>query len=380
MKKSVSFVAILCINFLIYGFNTLFGSLLPPYFTARFTPTVAGVLLSFGPIVAIFSPMLWGVVSDRAANKNRVMMLLVAGATLFFLLISTTLSIPLLAVYLIMTMFFMAPFGGLVDLLTLNACEQVQKPYGPCRVLGTLGFGMVALFGDLLMAGDDRRLFPLAVAVGGLSLLSLVLMPQHTAATQSKRSFGGFADYFKNKTLLLLTLIIGVAQFTWAYYSNFCAQYLTDTLNAPDGIWGTVVLFTVLSEIPFFFLFKKIFEKFSIYALVAVSCLIMALRWLAFGLVENLILLLIITAVTGTFVTVLTYCITVYIKEKIAPELQATTLNLLYALGMGVSKTLAGFVGGILTEHLGFVVSILICSGLMFVMFLLSVKNKKALQ
>ncbi len=128
MKKSISFLSILLINFLIYGFNTLFGSLLPPYFTARFSPTVAGVLLSFGPVVAIFSPMLWGVVSDRARNKNHVMMLLVAGATLFFLLIGTTLQVPLLALYLIFTMFFMAPFGGLVDLLTLNACEQVQKP------------------------------------------------------------------------------------------------------------------------------------------------------------------------------------------------------------------------------------------------------------
>ncbi len=380
MKKSVSFFAILSINFLIYGFNTLFGSLLPPYFTARFTPTVAGVLLSFGPIVAIFSPMLWGVVSDRSANKNRVMMLLVGGATLFFLLISTTLNLPLLAVYLIMTMFFMAPFGGLVDLLTLNACEQVDKPYGPCRVLGTLGFGMVALFGDLLMAGDDRRLFPMAIAVGGLSVLSLMLMPQHTAATCSKRSFGGFARYFQNKTLVLLTLIIGVAQFTWAYYSNFCPLYLTDVLHAPDGIWGTMVLFTVLSEIPFFLLFKRIFQKFSIDTLVTLSCLMMVLRWLAFGLVRNLILLLVITAVTGTFITILTYCVTVYIKEKIAPHMQATTLTLLYALGMGVAKTLAGFAGGILTEHLGFVTTILICSGLMFVMFLLSLKNKSALQ
>ena len=380
MKKSVSFFAILCINFLIYGFNTLFGSLLPPYFTARFTPTVAGILLSFGPIVAIFSPMLWGVVSDRAANKNRVMMLLVGGATLFFVLISTTLNVPLLAVYLILTMFFMAPFGGLVDLLTLNACEQIQKPYGPCRVLGTLGFGIIGLFGDLLMAGDDRRLFPMAIAVGGLSIPSLVLMPQHTAATQSKKSIGGFSDYFKNKTLVLLTLIIGVAQFTWAYYCNFCAQYLTDVLHAPNGIWGTVVLFTVLSEIPFFFLFKKIFEKFSLYTLVTVSCLVMFLRWLAFGLVQNPALLLVVTAITGTFITVLTYCVTVYIKEKVAPDMQATTLNLLYALGMGVSKTLAGFVGGVMTEHLGFVISILICGGLMFAMTLLSWKNKKALQ
>ena len=90
MKKSVSFVSILMINFLIYGFNTLFGSLLPPYFNARFSPSVAGLLLSFGPIVAIFSPLLWGSISDRARNKNHIMMLLVAGATLFFLLIGST--------------------------------------------------------------------------------------------------------------------------------------------------------------------------------------------------------------------------------------------------------------------------------------------------
>ena len=81
MKKSVSFVSILFINFLIYGFNTLFGSLLPPYFNARFSPTVAGVLLSLGPIVAIFSPLLWGGISDRAKNKNRVLMFLVADTT-----------------------------------------------------------------------------------------------------------------------------------------------------------------------------------------------------------------------------------------------------------------------------------------------------------
>ncbi len=229
------------------------------------------------------------------------------------------------------------------------------------------------------MAGNDRRLFPLALAVGALSLLSLWLMPQHTAPTLSRRKVAGGVGYFKNKTLVVLTVIIAMAQFTWAYYSNFCAQYLTDQLNAPDGIWGTVVLVTVLSEIPFFFLFKKIFEKFSISTLTWFSCLVMVLRWLAFGLVQNLIVLLVISAITGTFVTILTYCITVYIKEKIAPDLQATTLNLLYALGMGVSKMLAGFVGGILTEHFGFSSSILLCSGLMFGALLLALKNKKTL-
>lgn len=379
MKKSVSFVSILFINFLIYGFNTLFGSLLPPYFNARFSPTVAGVLLSLGPIVAIFSPLLWGGISDRAKNKNRVLMLLVAGATLFFLLISTTLNLPLLALYLIATMFFMAPFGGLVDLLTLNACEQIQKPYGPCRVLGTLGFGVVALLGDLLMAGNDRRLFPLALAVGVLSLISLQLMPQHTAPTLSRRKVEGGVGYFKNKALVVLTVIIALAQFTWAYYSNFCGKYLTETLGAPDGIWGTVVLVTVLSEIPFFLFFKQIFKRFSISALTWFSCFVLILRWLALGLVKDLTIILIVSGITGTFVTILTYCITVYIKEKIAPELQATTLNLLYALGMGVSKMLAGVAGGLLTEYFGFSNSILLCSGLMVVALLLALKNKKAL-
>lgn len=379
MKKSVSFVSILMINFLIYGFNTLFGSLLPPYFNARFSPSVAGLLLSFGPIVAIFSPLLWGSISDRARNKNHIMMLLVAGATLFFLLIGSTLSLPLLTIYLIATMFFMAPFGGLVDLLTLNACEQIEKPYGPCRVLGTLGFGMVALFGDLLMAGNDRRLFPLALAVGVLSLISLWLMPQHTAPSISRQKTAGGVGYFKNKTLVILTVIIGLAQFTWAYYSNFCAKYLTETLGAPDGIWGTVVMVTVLSEIPFFLFFKQVFKRFSISTLTWFSCFVLILRWLALGLVQNLTIILIVSGITGTFVTILTYCITVYIKEKIAPELQATTLNLLYALGMGVAKVLAGVVGGLLTEYFGFVPTILLCSGLMAVALFLALKNRKTL-
>lgn len=379
-NRSVAFTSILAINFLIYGFNTLFGSLLPPYFTARFSPTVSGLLLSFGPLVAIFSPMVWGVLSDRAQNKNNVLVLAVLGAGLFFFCIGQTLSLPLLAVFLIATMFFMAPFGGLVDLLTLNACEQIEKPYGPCRVLGTLGFGMVALFGDLLMTRGDHLLFILAVLVAVLSMLSLKLMPQHTAPTASKRGTKGAArNFFRNKTLVILTVIVAAAQFTWAYYSNFCAQYLTDTMHASDGIWGTFVLVTVLSEIPFFFFFNRIFKRFRIGTLVWVSCVMMALRWVSFSWVTSIPVLLGISCITGTFVTILTYCATLYIKEHIHPGHQATTLNLLYALGMGLAKTLAALLGGVMTEYLHFGASILLCAGLMLLMVLLYVVNRKTL-
>lgn len=42
---------------------------------------------------------------------------------------------------LVLVMLFMSPFGGLIDIITLEYTAENNVSYGPIRICGTIAFG-----------------------------------------------------------------------------------------------------------------------------------------------------------------------------------------------------------------------------------------------
>ena len=106
-------------NAIVYSLNALYYCFIQIYI-AKFHPEeTTGILLSIGPFVAIFAPLMWGLLADRAKSKNLVLAAAMLGSAVCYFLIGRGHSFWYLALTLFLTMLFMAPFGGLVDTVTL---------------------------------------------------------------------------------------------------------------------------------------------------------------------------------------------------------------------------------------------------------------------
>nr|MBQ4318049.1 MFS transporter [Clostridia bacterium] len=362
-NKIIKTAALVAANGLVYGFNALYYCFIQIYLEQYHDPVNAGILLAIGPLVSIFAPLFWGVRADKAKYKNTILLITVIGSALFYTALMFNHSFWYQFAILTVLMFFMSPFGGLIDIITLEYTSESGVAYGPIRLTGTFVFGALPMVLTIFTETNINIIFPCYLILAAVCTAALILMPKvegHADESEKISMMPVFRDY----RLMVIFIMTAVSQFTWAYYLNFFPTYITGDLGLPQTVWGVNVFVTVLGEVPFFLLFTKIFNRFGIKKVLFVSLLLSVLRYLGLATATNTPIILAVGLVTGVSVTVFTYCASVYINDNIAPEMKATAQTLMYALCNGIPKVLAGVFGGMMTKSMGVPVSMFICTGM----------------
>lgn len=359
-KNNLSIASLFFANGLIYGLNSLYSSFIQIYVSKYHGPEIAGILLAIGPIVLIVAPIFWGVFADKAKSKNFVLALSVAGGAISYFMLMLNQSFIYLAIFLALCMFFKSSFGSLVDIITLEYSSSSKSSYGKFRIVGTIIYGILPLPLTFFTEKYFNIVFYTYVVLAIPTIISVMMSPRvagHGAGRKKLNLIPIFRDY----KLMFLFFFSAVSQFAWAYYLNFFPGHLTDNLGQSQQIWGINTFLTVLCEIPFFLAFNKLFEKFGIKVVLFASLVLGAVRYMALALITNVPVLLVIGLFTGLSVTVFTYCASYYITKFIPPHIKASANSMLYALGNGIPRALAGIIGGYMTANLGYTVSMLIC-------------------
>ena len=106
-------------NIMLYSMITLYNSYIPLKLSflgeAR-----KGLLLTVSPAVSLLAPLLWGVLADRMTYRKRLLSALCILSSVFFLVICTNVSYPVLFSAILFYAFFSSSYGGLSDTLTLG--------------------------------------------------------------------------------------------------------------------------------------------------------------------------------------------------------------------------------------------------------------------
>lgn len=369
-------------NGFIYGLNAVYYCLIQKYLETIFVndPVTVGILLAIGPFVSIFAPILWGYVADRSKSKNAVLALTVAFSAVFFFLIMFNDGPVYLAVMMGILMFFMSAYPGLIDIITIEYTAEAGISYGFIRIFGTVAFGVTPMILTSFTETNIDIIFYAYVLMAAAAVLSILLAPR-VKGHGSGDNKTSFAPIFKDYRLMLLFLFSAITMFTWTYYMNFFPGHLSGTLQQPDSVWGINTFLTVLGEIPFFLAFNRLFDKVGIKKLMLISFVLVVARYAGLATLTNIPALLALGLITGFATTVFTYCASVYINKYIAPENKASANSMLYALGNGIPRVLAGVLGGTMTEFMGYKLSMIVCTVLCaaaFGIFLLTFGRDKA--
>jgi len=249
-------------NFAVYGMNGIYYGFIQQYVSAYQTPVAAGYLLAVGPAVTVIAPFFWGWAADRARFKNTVLALAVAGGALTFCLLGVDHSFIYMFALLVAVMFFISPFGSLIDTVSLEYSNEHDMSFGFMRVTGTVAFGVMTLIISLFYAQSESSMFIGYVLLAAVGVCVTLFAPRVQGHAQNREKYS-LRPIFADKKLMGYFFVIGISQFAWMCYLNNEPAYITDTLGLPQWVWGLNVAVTVLGEVPFFFLFKRIFTRFG---------------------------------------------------------------------------------------------------------------------
>lgn len=368
-------------NFFIYGMTSAYTAFMPVYLSAHHTSIVKGYLLSIGCVVSLIAPVAVGKITDRAKSKNAVLALIALAAAALFSASYLSSGVVYLAVMLSALAFFHTPLGGLLDTVSLEGAAESGVAYGPIRMMGTVGFGVVAVIMGLLATkslGAAFAVYPAAAALGVVCLLRAPQTPGHAKAREKLPVL----PILRDRNVRLLFLLNAVGYFCFFYCQHFYNEYVLDILGLPAWVWGLHSFMNILLEIPFFFLFDKIMAKVSFRTMLGACMAVSVARYLLLPVVSTAAGILLTAALTGGWVTFITYCVTLYIKRHMPPELIASSIGLQYALPLGGGTLLADLAGGYLTSLLGIRGGLFLCAGLCALAFpcalMLKIPKKEA--
>lgn len=367
MKNTASGVsrrAVACLigsNALVYGLNSVYSAFMPVYLSAHHSSIVKGYLLAVGSVVSLFAPVMIGKMADKAASKSRVLAAAVALSAVFFAAFYLSANAWYLALLMVLLTFCRSSFGGMIDTATLEYTAVHDAPYGPFRMMGTIGYGLIAL-GLGFVANDHLGYvfasYPILAAAAILALLAGPQVPGHAAKKEKLQ----LAPTLKNRNICVLFLLNGAVYFSFFYYQHFYNEYMLDMLHLSTELWGLNILTTAALEIPFFLLFDRIMRKVRLKTMLLVCMAVSVARYLLLPTVTTASGILLTGIFTGAWVTVVTYCATFYIQKNMPPHLIASSIGLLYGLSCGVGMSLADLAGGYLTAGLGIRGGLFFCS------------------
>ncbi|MCL2099372.1 MAG: MFS transporter [Oscillospiraceae bacterium] len=352
-------------NGLIYGLNSLYYSFMPKYLKdmAGLSEGEIGGLLSVGPLVGIVSMIIFGIAADKAKVKNNVLIFVIIVSAVVFCSLNINSSYVYLLLIFAVLMFFMSPFGGLLDAISLEFTTAAGFKYGPMRIMGSAAFGAISLIIGVILSvftADVRIIFPAYVILGAGAVISVKMMPGVAGHARGKDKVL-YRDFFKDKACLTLLLFMFVGHLSFGAYINFMQNFL-EAQNNPSWIWGLNVFLTISFEIFFFWKFEYFFKKFTIKQIVIFCAFTQVLRYLSFALLPIGGMILITSLLTGSFATIIHYAAAYYINMTVKKEMRALSQTLMCSLSFLFPRFLSGVLGGLVVQNYGFITLMQICA------------------
>lgn len=368
-------------NLLLYGFTGLYYCFIQLYLKNNTTHSeeLRGILLAVAQGVAIFAPLFWGVMTDKARYKKTVLLIIALGVTIFYCAVPISNNFWWLLAMLCATMFFLSALGSVLDVIGMEVATSSGINYGPMRLMGMFGYGFVSFVLSIFVENNLIIVFNVCAVLGLLCSACILLLPkikghanaknmlEDSSIKQNNQQKPRFFSLFKEKKLLVLIAILATAQFAYGYYLNFFPTYLTVELKAPTWLWGTNVLLTTLSEAPFYLGFDALFRKFGVKKIIPVVLILTVVRYLLLALFTNHISILVIGLLTGALSVSLLYTVQFFVNKTINPQLKASAQTLVYAVGLGVPRMLSSAIGGFLTSAIGTNYALMICSAVVII-------------
>jgi PPP family 3-phenylpropionic acid transporter len=368
MKKIVPF----SFYFLYYA---AFASLLPYfvlfYQSLGFNGAQIGLLTGIPPLITLVGAPFGTGLADRLHRHKLVMGLGLAVAIAVAILLPNLSSFAVVFVLIIAFNLFMSPVGSLSDSATMTMLGEGRAMYGRIRMGGTIGWGIFAQIAGFLLASYGLEV--LFYAFAGIMLVNLFVSQMFSFGEHQEHDpkSGTIGMLLKSRRWIIFlasAFLGGIGAFSVASYLS---PYLQE-LGADGRQIGFAFLLATLTELPVFFFGNLLVKRFSAYGLFVISLVLLGIRSVLFGIVDNLFLAIAIQGLGGAVFPAMWSAGVAYADENAPVGLKSSAQGLYGAMTFGFGSAVSGFFGGVLLESIGgrgmfLVFGIVILAGLVLI-------------
>ncbi|GGE77635.1 MFS transporter [Priestia taiwanensis] len=335
-----------------------------------------GLVMSLIPIVMIFGPPLWGILSDYTQKPLQILGFTLLCMALSSLLFSITTGLWLLLVVSFLLAFFQSALTPLSDSITLTYTEKSNEHYGSIRLYGAIGFAVSVLVGG--RAADAFGLhviFYIAAVMFVIGALLSRKLPSEGKELKGNLKEGLSHLLGEKKFVMFLIctfLIVGPINANNTYFG----LYITDLDGTLTGV-GIAFLLAAGSEAPFMKMSNYIIEKLGVEKLLILTAIICMFRWGLYYFTPPLWVVYASTISQGLSVGLFIPAALYYIRQITPSTMQSTAISLYSAMGFGVGGFVCTLVGGYVLEKLSihYVYIIFALSSLLGIILLYVVKK-----
>lgn len=340
-------------NFFYYWIVSMINAFLPLLFRFKgLSPAQIGIVLSVGPIVAIFSQPFWGVVSDKKQSvKNVIIFLLMAtlitGLAVFF---SPTMS--LLILMMMIFHFFMSPIQPLLDSLSTVFAKEKRVSYGSIRVWGSIGFAIASFVLGTIIGIIGIQYLWIIYSIIIIRVLFIAIRLTDPIVERKPLTTKGFQQAFRNARFLGFLIAILFIAIPHRMNDSMLAIYLK-SLGASEGRIGLAWTFSALSEAPVVAIMYILMKRIPLLLLLGIASFFYTCRWFLYGLLTDPMMIIYSQALHSVTFAIFMVSALQYIATIIPEEMLATGQTAYYATFNGLATIIGSAAGGYLMEQFG---------------------------
>ncbi len=335
--------------FVIYG---VFGSYLSTYYSvAGIDKSQIGLLMAIGPLTSLLIQPIWGILSDKAKDKTRVLRVIAAGGALSVLLYFLPKQFWGFAAVSILFMSFHTAIMPLSDAYAVNYLTRNGQKFSLIRLCGSTAYTISAFVsGYVLNNGNLWIIFPFTSVLYVVGLLNMGSLPRIPLERSTEHK--PFREVIRDRKLILILVFVFFMQLPLFFNASFLGVYIKD-LGFSDRIRGLVFSLVALSEIPVLMVIDRVVRKFPLFSILLFSGSLMVMRSMIYAFLPTPGFIIFAQCLNGFTFMPVTYSAITYINNQMPVEYKTTGQSLLALVQQGAGNILGSIFGGLLSASLG---------------------------
>ncbi len=355
---------LLSINATIYIAFSLYTPFLSAYYSKSGLNAVEiGILLTIGPIVAIFIQPLWAILSDRTGRRKLILCATILGSSISIFTYYLGRSFVHLFIAATLLAIFSTSIVPLTDAITLRLAHKNHLDFSIIRMGGTVGFAIVVIIAGAIVKKNPSIQFLMGF-FGYMVLLFFVSrlpkdenkskseqLPPTSPTPKSKKT--GFFHVFETNQVYFMLAFAFITQVGLSFHGSFMGVYALK-LNLSEDMIAIINCCAALSEIPVLFFINRLMRKFSTMKMISATSILLGIRMfiVTSGGVGSILIAQFLHGITFMIVY---YSIAVFISQEVKPQNLSKGQSVLTIIQTGIGSIIGNIVGGYLVDRFGLV-------------------------
>lgn len=352
---------LLIINAFVFIPCSFYAPFLSAYYTkAGLNAMEIGILMTIGPLVAIFIQPIWAILSDRSGHRNAVLSLLVfgSGVAMFSYYIGHSFLSFFIAAS-VLAVFSTAIFP-LSDAVILNIANKNQLDFSKIRLGGTVGFAIMVIIAGGIVKYNPELEFILGFAGYMVLLFLMRWLPKEdlvhktslsNKAKVSKQRRPGFMNIFESNQIYFMLIFAFIAQVGLTFNGSFLGVYMTK-LGYSEGMIGIMNCIAAISEIPVLLLINRLIRKINTVKLIILASFLLGLRILIVTK-ASVGYFILAQSLNGLTYMIVYFCCAIFISKNVKPANQSKGQSILTIVQAGIGSIVGNIIGGYFADTYG---------------------------